>query len=179
MSLPPLAIFGYSEAAMFMRRLPEPNVAAIISIHGRREFGVEADVPHRLDLTFDDVDVAPSGDMVALQQSLNRRRWAEQNGLVEIAPMKSDAAAIIEFAGAIRETDGIVLCHCSGGMSRAPAAALIALAVWLGDGTEVECVREICRLRQGAVPHVGLIRFADELLGRNGRLLHALIESCA
>jgi len=39
---PQLAIFGYSEAAMFLRSSPQPDITAIISIHGSREFGVEA-----------------------------------------------------------------------------------------------------------------------------------------
>ena len=54
---PRLVILGYSEAGMFLRGTPAPNVAGIISIHGDREFRVEADVPHRLDLVFDDVEV--------------------------------------------------------------------------------------------------------------------------
>jgi predicted protein tyrosine phosphatase len=174
MNHPPLAIFGYSEAAMFLRRTPKPHISAIISIHGRREFGVEADVPHRLDLTFDDVEVVPPDDRVALQRAMNRKQWAEQNGLVEIAPTSSDAAAIIEFAQTIREVEGIVLCQCGGGMSRAPAAALILLAAWAGPGREVECVEEVRRLRRGAVPHVGLVGFADEQLAREGKLIRAL-----
>jgi hypothetical protein len=60
MTHPPLAIFGYSEAAMVLRRPDRPDVGGIPSIHGRREHGVEvADVAHRLDLTFDDAEVAP------------------------------------------------------------------------------------------------------------------------
>ena len=39
---PQLAMFGYSEAAMFLRKIPRLNVTPIISIHGCREFGVEA-----------------------------------------------------------------------------------------------------------------------------------------
>jgi len=62
-------------------------------------------------------------------------------------------------------------------MSRAPAAALICLSVWRGAGTETECVAEILRCRRGAVPHVGLIRFADSLLGREENLVEAVIAS--
>ncbi len=39
-----LAILGYSEAAMFLRSDSGARVAAIVSIHGNREFGVDADV---------------------------------------------------------------------------------------------------------------------------------------
>ena len=173
MSHPQLAIFGYSEAAMFLRRTTRP-VTAIISIHGHREFGVDADTAHRLDLTFDDVEDPPADDLVAVQRAMSRKRWAEQNGLTEVPPTRADAAKLIEFAEAIRCEGGIALCHCGGGMSRAPAAALICLSVWRGPDSETECVTEVLKLRRGAVPHAGLIRFADELLGRKGSLVAAL-----
>ncbi|HEY2587983.1 MAG TPA: hypothetical protein VGI81_19725 [Tepidisphaeraceae bacterium] len=174
MKHPQLAIFGYSEAAMFLRGTSPPPVGAIVSIHGRREFGVESDVPRRLDLAFDDVEIAVADDVMAMQRAMSRKRWAEQNGLIEVAPVAADAEAIVKFAEAVHGLDGIVLCHCAGGMSRAPAAALICLSVWRGPGMEAECVTEILRLRPGAVPHVGLLRFADELLGWENRLVGAL-----
>lgn len=174
MTHPKLAVLGYSEAAMFLRGTPKPNVSGIISIHGVREFGVEADVPHRLDLTFDDVEVAAPDDMMAMQRAMSRKRWAEQNGLAAVAPVRADAEAIVRFADAVRDVDGVVLCHCGGGMSRAPAAALICLSVWRGAGCEAECMTEIQKLRRGAVPHVGLVRFADDLLCRDGKLVAAV-----
>ena len=112
---PTLVVCGYSEAGMLLRRRPGPNVAAVISICGRREFRVEASVAHRLDLCFDDVDVPPDSaagtEDVAMLQSHARRRWAEQNGLVEVPPTPEDAGRIIAFAESIRDVDGILLCH--------------------------------------------------------------------
>jgi predicted protein tyrosine phosphatase len=174
MTHPQLAVLGYSEAAMYLRGSPKPNVTGIISIHGAREFGVEANVSRRLDLTFDDVEVAAPDDMLAMQWAMSRKRWAEQNGLSEVAPARADAEAIVRFADAVRDDGGVLLCHCGGGMSRAPAAALTCLSVWRGPGCEAECVAEILNLRRGAVPHVGLVRFADELLSRDGKLVSAL-----
>ena len=171
---PTLVILGYSEAAMFLRRQPPPTLAGLISIHGRREFGVAAPAPRRLDLAFDDVDVPPPGDASALYHAMSRKRWAETNGLVEVPPTPSDAASIIEFARSIEGLDGTLLCHCGGGMSRAPAAALICLATWSAPGSEARCVQSITHLRPGAVPHAGLIRFADTLLNRGGQLIDAL-----
>ena len=175
---PSLVILGYSEAAMFLRREPAPPLAGVISIHGRLEYGVETltPAPPRLDLTFDDVEVPEPGDAFALQRALGRRRWAEQNGLSEVPPTSDDAAALIDFARSLTGADGTLLCHCGGGMSRAPAAALICLAAWKGPGTEAECVETVRRLRRGAVPHVGLIRFADTLLDRDRRLVGALLH---
>src|SRR5688500_1170543 len=79
MAHPSLVILGYSEAAMFLRGTPPPNVRAIISVHGPREFGVEAALPHRLDLGFDDVDVPAEGDIDAIHRAAARKQWAEQN----------------------------------------------------------------------------------------------------
>jgi predicted protein tyrosine phosphatase len=158
---------------MFLRAAPAQNIAGILSIRGSRQCAVEAQCAQRLDLTFDDVEVPSAGDVESLQRTIARQRWARQNGLLEVAPSSADAASIIQFARDVQGLDGVVLCHCDGGMSRAPAAALICLAVWRGPGTERGCVVEIQRLRRGAVPHLGLVRFADELLGRGGALLDA------
>ncbi len=157
---------------MFVRRAA--TLAGIISIHGSREYGIEAVCDRRLDLKFDDIEVPKPDDIGSLQRQMSRRRAALENGLCEIPPTASDAAEIIAFADSLREIEGILLCHCGGGMSRAPAAALICLAIWKGPGSEEECVEEIFKLRRGAVPHAGLVGFADELLGRAGRLVEAL-----
>jgi predicted protein tyrosine phosphatase len=174
MPRPSLLILGYSEASMFLRTAPPKNISAIISIHGAREHPVKLDISHRLDLTFDDVDLADPNDPIALQRAHSRKRWLEQCGLPQLPPTSADAAAIINFAQRIRHLQGPVLVHCGAGMSRSPAAALICLAVWHGPGSESDCVAQIQTLRRGAVPHPGLIRFADELLGRDNKLLAAV-----
>jgi len=178
MKHPQLVVLGYSEAAMFLRGAAGPAVKGIISIHGAREFGLEAaGVTRRLDLRFDDVEIAEAGDVMGMQRVMGRRRWCELNGLVEVAPTVEDAHKIIEFAEAAREAGGIVLCHCGAGMSRAAAAALICLAVWRGEGAEAECVGEVLQARRGAVPHLGLVRLADEVMGRGGHLVSAVVAA--
>lgn len=177
MSHPLLMIFGYGEAGMYLSRVPPPDVAGVISIcGGRGECRVEADPRHRrrLDLSFDDVDVAVPGDEVDMLRAHARRRWAADNGLTEVAPNAADAAALIEFARAVRTATGVVLCHCAGGISRAPAAALICLATWEGPGREDACMDELFALRPASAPHEGLVRFADALLDRRGKLVSSL-----
>ncbi len=170
---PTPVILGYSEAAMFLRDTSNFNVNAIISIHGQREYGVDFDVSHRLDLTFDDVDVPNANDSMAIQRAWSRRRWCEQNGLIEAAPTLADATAIIHFANKLRDNEGILLCHCGAGVSRAPAAALICLAVWSGLGSESQCVKDILKIRPSAFPHIGLLSLADEIIGKVSRLVDA------
>jgi predicted protein tyrosine phosphatase len=175
MLFPPIVILGYSEAAMYLQS-PVADVAAVLSIHGQREFGVEAVVDHRLDLHFDDADSPEAGDMMGALRAHSRANWCKQNGLLETPPAISDVTSILEFARSLRRVGGTLLCHCGAGMSRAPAAGLICLAEWSGPGGEEESVAEIRRLRRGAVPHVGMVRFADQLLCREGRLLRALLQ---
>jgi predicted protein tyrosine phosphatase len=172
---PDLAVFGYSQAAMYLARTPAPNVTAIVSIHGRREFAVPSapGVP-RLDLSFDDVDVPAPDDDVGQIRAAARRRWAAEVGLTETPPTRADAAAIIHFGRSVQGNNGVVLCHCGAGMSRAPAAALILLATWRGPGREQKCVRDLRRVRPAAAPHVGLVRLADGILARRGKLVEAL-----
>ena len=110
-----LVILGYSEAAMFLRGRAVDSVAGIISIHGSREFAVEADVPNRLDLAFDDVEVPNVNDALEMERARCRRRSADQNGLIETPPTRADAGAIIRFANCVSGTDGTVLCHCGRG----------------------------------------------------------------
>lgn len=104
-------VLGYSEAAMFLRGPRGAGVVGILSIHGAREHGVEFQIHDRLDLEFDDVEVPDGSDQMAMLRTSSRRRWAEQNGLREVAPNPSHAAAIIHFAERMRGKQGILLCH--------------------------------------------------------------------
>jgi predicted protein tyrosine phosphatase len=161
---------------MFLRAAPVGSVVGIVSIHGKREFGVEAEGVARVDLGFDDVEVAVEGDEVSAQRVVSRRRWAEANGLSEVAPTVEDVRRIVEFAEKMREKEGVVLCQCGAGMSRAAAAGLVCLSVWLGSGSEEQCVRRVREIRRGAMPHLGVMRWADELLRREGALVRAVMK---
>ncbi len=118
---PDLVIHGYSAAAMFLQR-GGAAVRAVISIAGDREHRVACEVPHRLDLSFDDAESPDPSDVIALQRALSRRRFAESNGLRETPPTLADAQAIVAFAERVRDLQGTLLIHCGAGMSRAPAA---------------------------------------------------------
>src|SRR5438094_7988 len=106
MAHPSIAIFGYSEAGMFLRRVPALDIAGIISIHGNREFPVESDVTRRLDLQFDDVEAPIPGDELSALLAIGRQRMARQNGIIEVPPTKKDAASVIEFAQSVQRSEG-------------------------------------------------------------------------
>jgi predicted protein tyrosine phosphatase len=170
---PQLAILGYSEAGQFIRQTDPRLFVGIISIHGANESALETrDIP-RLDLQFDDVDVPPTNDHVAQYQARQLRLAREAMGLHEIPPTPRDAQAIIDFAQSLVNEDGVLLIHCSGGISRSPAAGLLCFAAWQGPGRETHCVQELLRIRRCAMPHESLIRFGDDRLARHGKLLAA------
>ena len=88
-------------------------------------------------------------------------RAAEQDGRLETPPCAMDVQKIIGFAQSLPgnvPADGIVLCHCTAGISRSAAAGLICLATWRGPGAEADCVAEVIRIRRAAAPHADLVR---------------------
>ncbi|MFQ5973597.1 MAG: tyrosine phosphatase family protein [Alphaproteobacteria bacterium] len=68
--------------------------------------------------------------------------------------------------------DGPMLFHCHAGVSRSMAAALIALCVH-ADGREAEAARHMRESAPHALPNRRMIALADELLGRDGRMVAA------
>ncbi len=113
------------------------------------------DVPRRIRLVFHDVD---------------------HDTPLELAPTEGDVRRIVNFARGISGADGQLLVHCSAGVSRSTAAAVIVLAVWLSPGGERDAVQEVFRIAPHAMPNRRMVGFADEILERKGALLRALTE---
>ena len=172
--MPRILVLGYSEASMLLASRNCPTIGALLAIHGQREHAVEADVPHKLTLKFDDAPIVPEHD--PLEQSRMRIRAAEAAdiGLHLQPPTRDHVARIISFAGEIADIDGVCLCHCRAGISRSTAAALLCLAAWSSPGDEAACVDHLRRIRPAAQPHRDLVRIGDALLGRRGALVAAL-----
>lgn len=166
-------VLGYSQAAMLLRQPEMNSISALIAIRGSHEHCVEWNGLRRLELLFDDEEVLDPSDPIQMQRVHARQKFAAANGLVLRPPTIEHARAIIEFARLVQDIEGCVLCYCGAGVSRSPAAALLCLATWSGPGRERECVKELLRIRPAAIPHRGLVRFGDQLLGRGGKLLDA------
>jgi predicted protein tyrosine phosphatase len=96
----------------------------------------------------------------------------EPDGLTKV-PVEFDAVRILEFGR--RHANGALLVHCNAGISRSSAAALAILADRMGDGHEQDALSEMLRLRPCAVPNLLIVRHADNLLGRGGKLLDAVM----
>jgi predicted protein tyrosine phosphatase len=64
-----------------------------------------------------------------------------------------------------------VLFHCHAGVSRSPAACLIALALHEGVGGETRAFEALLRITRKPWPNLRMVRVADHLLGLDGRLV--------
>ncbi len=170
---PTLVILGYSQAAQFLRTPDAARLTALISIHGTHEFGIETGVPHRLDLTFDDAPSPDHPDPIAAYHARQFLQHQRDNGRELHPPAPADAQAIITFARTIQNLEGILLCHCNGGISRSPAAALLCLAAWTSPGDEERITQHLRQICPAAQPHPDLIRFGDQILNRGGKLAAA------
>jgi len=69
-----------------------------------------------------------------------------------------------------------LLVHCEAGVGRSTAMALAIIAERLGKGREADSMAEVLRLRPEASPNLRVVELADEILGRNGALLHEVLR---
>jgi len=94
-------------------------------------------------------------------------------------PTRDDVAAILSFgeelAASGRDRDeGHLLVHCHMGVSRSTAAMLSLMAQVHADEDEDLLFHRLRQIRPQAWPNSLMVGYADDLLGRQGRLTAAL-----
>ena len=90
-----------------------------------------------------------------------------------VAPGEEHVAAIVGFAlGWDRQVP--LLVHCMMGVSRSPAAALIAALAVAPDQDDHELAQRLRRASVQATPNARLIEIGDHVLDRGGRLIAAV-----
>jgi predicted protein tyrosine phosphatase len=90
-----------------------------------------------------------------------------------LLPQKADVEAILTFGRDAAEAGGLLI-HCHAGISRSTAATLMILAQAHPDEGEDSLADRLLQTRPQAWPNSRMIRFADELLDRRGRLVAAI-----
>jgi predicted protein tyrosine phosphatase len=70
--------------------------------------------------------------------------------------------------------DDPILVHCWAGISRSMAASYIILCDRLGRGSELFAAKAIRARAPHAYPNALLVQYADEMLGRQGRMIDAI-----
>lgn len=90
-----------------------------------------------------------------------------------VPPSASDAERLIRFLEAWDRKDPMLI-HCWAGISRSTAAAYTALCMFRPDADEGELARELRAASPSATPNKLIVSLADDVLGRNGRMVKAI-----
>lgn len=90
-----------------------------------------------------------------------------------IAPQEAHVAEIVDFARNWDQTAPLLV-HCWMGVSRSPAAALIAALAARPELDDAELAQTLRRASPQATPNSRLIEIGDATLARSGRLVAAV-----
>ena len=93
----------------------------------------------------------------------------------QVLPERDHVERILAFADdlsadAHERNEGHLLVHCHMGISRSTAAMAMLLAQAYPDEDDAAIVARLTAIRPQAWPNLRMIGFADEMLGRGGRL---------
>jgi predicted protein tyrosine phosphatase len=90
-----------------------------------------------------------------------------------VAPQDLHVRQIIDFAQSWDRNTPLVV-HCWMGVSRSPAAALIAMLAVHPEENDMALVRRLRLVSPHATPNARLIEIGDSMLNRAGRLVDAV-----
>jgi len=88
-------------------------------------------------------------------------------------PARAHIEGLLDFTRRWPAEDPILV-HCWAGVSRSMAATYTILCDRLGPGSELHAARAIRSRARHAYPNALLVQYADELLGRQGRMIEAI-----
>ena len=88
-------------------------------------------------------------------------------------PGRAHVESLLGFARTWERKSPLAI-HCYAGISRSTAAAYIVAAALSPERDEVELARELRLRAPSATPNPALVRHADALLGRQGRMVAAI-----
>ncbi|OWV89691.1 protein tyrosine phosphatase [Rhizobium sp. N122] len=106
-----------------------------------------------------------------LTLAMNDIAFKGTGGLV--APDETHVQGIIDFAASWRRETPLLI-HCWMGVSRSPAAALIAALSLAPDQSDEQLADRLRAASPFATPNARLIEIGDALLNRGGRLVAAV-----
>jgi predicted protein tyrosine phosphatase len=92
-----------------------------------------------------------------------------------VAPDAEHVADLIDFVHGWDRTAPLVV-HCWAGISRSTAAAFVTVCALRPERDECEIAWAIRRASPTATPNIRIVRFADAMLRRNGKMVTAIEE---
>lgn len=90
-----------------------------------------------------------------------------------VSPGRAHVEAIVAFLGGHGQGETILI-HCFAGVSRSTAAAFIAVCLHNPQSDEMEIARALRLASPTAFPNPRIVAFADDVLGRRGRMSAAV-----
>ncbi len=89
------------------------------------------------------------------------------------APAADHVETLIRFLEQ-REGNDPMLIHCWAGISRSTASAFTAMCLYNPDLDEMRLAQQLRALSHVATPNRRIVAFADDMLGRRGRMVDAI-----
>jgi predicted protein tyrosine phosphatase len=88
-------------------------------------------------------------------------------------PAEEHIAELLTF---VRQWDRAapLVMHCYAGVSRSTAGAFVSVCALNPQRPEADIARDIRRLSPTATPNIRIVALADQMLGRNGRMVAAI-----
>jgi predicted protein tyrosine phosphatase len=91
----------------------------------------------------------------------------------ENPPLKRHVEELLAFSRTWSAEDPMLI-HCWAGISRSMAATYIILCDRLGRGSELFAAKAIRSRAPHAYPNALLVQYADDLMGRSGRMTESI-----
>jgi predicted protein tyrosine phosphatase len=88
-------------------------------------------------------------------------------------PTREHVEKIVQFVDAWQQ-QGKLLVHCFAGISRSTASAFTAMCMINSQEDEIVLARELRSHSPVASPNLRMVKFADDILGRRGRMVDAV-----
>ena len=92
-----------------------------------------------------------------------------------VLPSREHVSELLDFVGRWEQQAPVVI-HCFAGISRSTAAAFTTLCAMRPNADELEIAQRIRSRSPEATPNARIVQVADEILGRNGRMVSAVAQ---
>jgi predicted protein tyrosine phosphatase len=90
-----------------------------------------------------------------------------------VHPASAHVEQLISFVGRWERASPLVI-HCYAGVSRSTAAAFVAVCTLNPRRSEAAIAKALRRASPTATPNIRIVALADDILGRNGRMVEAI-----
>ena len=130
--------------------------------------------PSHLITLLDPADHMPTPDGIAGDRHLR----LGMNDIVQVLPDhtppdEQHVREIIAFAQSWDRTRPMLI-HCWAGISRSTASAFTAMCLYNPDVDELKLAQQLRSLSHVATPNRRIVAFADDIMGRQGRMVDAV-----